>query len=1002
MSDTTRARVCLALLALSAGPAAAQQVLRDGFGGSGPVWVKGESDARLTLQEHSLTGTHAHSPPTAEYFKFQAELGDRVLFDYPVPRTPVAEETSVNVWVRGTKPGIQLRVRLVLPHERNPARLDEPLTAVLEGDKYQLAGRWQKLELPRPAKLARQKQQLMQVELKRPVDFKDAYIDRVMLNLYTGPGTSEVWVDDLEVGPLAPAEPGRTAPAPVPPPAAGPGSGEPVVTPALPAGPRPERPVVELNRERLQVGGKSFMFRAVRNVGAPPSALRDAGFNTLVLGPDADPKLAEQAANAGLWLVPTLSDADPGPATGTLTGRGPAPADLVSRTVSGFPAADAVLFWNLGGGRAFEQERQVARMASLVRSADPNRPLTADVWDGLWPYSRHLDLVGTHRFPLMTSLELMSYRDWLTQRRVLARPGTFVWTWVQAHAPEWAAGLGDEGADLTPQPEQLRLLTYVALSAGCRGIGFWADERLADPKAGRPSLLAMALLNQELQMLEPLLLGLNQTPTWVPGYPADERGTKGRYPFGDVQAAVLRAERGILVLPAWLGGGAQYVPGQLATQRLALTVPLVPPTATAWQVTPGEVRALPVKREAGGVTVIVPEFGLTTAVVFTSDTDLVVKWQEQVRRTSRQAARWAYDLAAAEYERVQRTQTRLESLAPPVPDAAELLADARQRLMRARRSLEDQDFRAAYLESQRAMRPSRILMRAHWENATRTLDLPASSPYALAFATLPRHWELWREVRASRPGYDALVGGDFEVNPVPGERKPPLGEVQRRKRDKVSPPPDPRAPLPKVRAASPEPLRSDPSGDKPDAEDDEDAPAPPGAPPKGPKLLRVRALDPSWRVEQVTLDEVVMQARVVNIVPSEGKDCLQLKIEPKLQRTEAGKPIPPPTALERTFLAVSSPEVRLPPGSLARITAWVRVPRPIKASADGVMIYDSVGGEPMAVRLGIPSDWQKVTLYRRVPESGRVFVTLALTGLGVAYFDDVRIEPLVPGETGRD
>jgi hypothetical protein len=33
-------------------------------------------------------------------------------------------------------------------------------------------------------------------------------------------------------------------------------------------------------------------------------------------------------------------------------------------------------------------------------------------------------------------------------------------------------------------------------------------------------------------------------------------------------------------------------------------------------------------------------------------------------------------------------------------------------------------------------------------------------------------------------------------------------------------------------------------------------------------------------------------------------------------------------------------------------------------------------------------------MYRRVPASGQIGVTLALTGLGEAYFDDVRIEPL--------
>ena len=42
-----------------------------------------------------------------------------------------------------------------------------------------------------------------------------------------------------------------------------------------------------------------------------------------------------------------------------------------------------------------------------------------------------------------------------------------------------------------------------------------------------------------------------------------------------------------------------------------------------------------------------------------------------------------------------------------------------------------------------------------------------------------------------------------------------------------------------------------------------------------------------------------------------------------------------------------------------------------------------------------PRPWTKHVLDRRVPASGVINVTLALTGLGAVYFDDVRIEPLV-------
>jgi hypothetical protein len=40
--------------------------------------------------------------------------------------------------------------------------------------------------------------------------------------------------------------------------------------------------------------------------------------------------------------------------------------------------------------------------------------------------------------------------------------------------------------------------------------------------------------------------------------------------------------------------------------------------------------------------------------------------------------------------------------------------------------------------------------------------------------------------------------------------------------------------------------------------------------------------------------------------------------------------------------------------------------------------------------------WKQYRLYRRVPADGKIFLTVALTGLGTAYFDDLQIEPLVP------
>ena len=99
-------------------------------------------------------------------------------------------------------------------------------------------------------------------------------------------------------------------------------------------------------------------------------------------------------------------------------------------------------------------------------------------------------------------------------------------------------------------------MAYAALGSGYRGLGFWSDRFLADSHTGRDRLLALALLNQELEMLEPMLVE-GREPTWI------------ETSRPEVKAAVIRTKQAVLVLPMWIGGGAQYVPGQDAVSDLA-------------------------------------------------------------------------------------------------------------------------------------------------------------------------------------------------------------------------------------------------------------------------------------------------------------------------------------------------------------------------------------------------------------------------------------------------
>ena len=208
-----------------------------------------------------------------------------------------------------------------------------------------------------------------------------------------------------------------------------------------------------------------------------------------------------------------------------------------------------------------------------------------------------------------------------------------------------------------------------------------------------------------------------------------------------------------------------------------------------------------------------------------------------------------------------------------------------------------------------------------------------ASPWAVSFYTLPRHWEFMDQVKGSKFGDNLIKDGDFEI--VPGRKQE------------------------------------------------------------------------EWYPQESTLDDVEMRAERVtevsmattdpktkkdgkrgNLGPKQGKQFLLLTIKPK------SKDLPVPKALERTFLSINSPWVTLPPGTLvARKRLDVRSRPNPGLPGRGACSSTAPAASPWPVRLtGRTDGWKHFTLYRTVPETGMIKVTLAMTGLGRVAFDDVKIE----------
>src|SRR5262249_47196914 len=125
------------------------------------------------------------------------------------------------------------------------------------------------------------------------------------------------------------------------------------------------------------------------------------------------------------------------------------------------------LAWHIGSNLDSASAPAVQRVASEIRSRDVERgrPIMGHVVAGFAPITRELNITVVQRYPLGTSLPLLSFEQWMAERRRLASGLPVIIGGIQTHpqidAAKLAFGHGPEeaySAPIGPQPAQLELL----------------------------------------------------------------------------------------------------------------------------------------------------------------------------------------------------------------------------------------------------------------------------------------------------------------------------------------------------------------------------------------------------------------------------------------------------------------------------------------------------------------------------------------------------------------
>ncbi len=529
----------------------------ESFEGPQVSWQAAEADLTYRVEAHHRFTGDAHTGQGSELVQISGTGGTHVYFAHDIGTARIVAELVPCVWVKANRPGIQILARVVLPHSPDP-RTGQPMVTLIRGDSYSAVGSWQQLKIVDTPQLVTRQVRVLRAQAGPQVDPREAYVDKILLNVYGGPGQTAVTIDDLDVAGIVPIEgtnPNRNAVQPV----SANGPIVPVAASTSATNPNWSNAATGLHQVTLSgsvllVDGRPFYPRIVATQGEPLAWLKQQGFNTVrSSGQFSDAMLAE-AKQLGLWLI------------------GPPPGSAAQGTEGNVlsaitPAFDPVLAWHLGLGLANRELLPTVALSKQLRQLDRQlrRPLVCSAEEDLLAYSRQVDLLSSYRFPLESTLQLKDYGDWIRNRPRLARLGTPLWTAVQTEAApsivEQAAALsGKLAAEPSIDVDSMRLLAYQAFCCGVRGIEFGSSSRLdAADEATRTRATALALLNLELELIEPWGAGGNYVTTATSNDPA-------------ITGIVLQTETARLVVAMRCPKDSQYV---AAPQGGGTTLPAI-------------------------------------------------------------------------------------------------------------------------------------------------------------------------------------------------------------------------------------------------------------------------------------------------------------------------------------------------------------------------------------------------------------------------------------------
>ncbi len=707
------------------------------------TWKLVETDCMLPEARwvQKRVDTEAQSAWHEQIF-FQCGSGTKILVSHPVPAAFVISELTPSLRIKATRNGIRLMARVVLPHSDSSGD-GQPTTTMLAGPEYTSAGQWQTLSFTEDQikQLLEQQIWVLRHEYGPQVSIQNAYVDQVILNLYTSRGTSTVAIADVKTTGVASADAiakqvavhGAIA-----------DDGKLAITDndVRPAGyelaTERQKSLVVRNGSVLEIQGTPFFPRIVQHNGEPFEFLKSIGFNTLQLRASATGDQLATAKNLDMWIVC------------------PAPP---SAGVESIPFSyDRVLAWSVGEKSTGRDLDNIQQSVHEIRQSDlrEGRPIVADIRSHWNAISNEVDIVSIGVQPIGSSFIASGYSDWIRQRGEAISSSKPIWVDIQTQFPTRITNqITAITAGLPPlplEPQQLKFLVYEAISGGVRGLRFLSHERL-DNNDPMTLLRALTLrwLMRHVRQLEPWPLG---------GALMGEIDTNDRR----LKVTALKTNRSRLLLIERPTHHEQHWAGDVPPETIAFRDSGASFTDRVYQISEAGVIPISSEREPLGIQIKIEDCPFSAAVVMTQDSLVLNRItnlssaQPGEKSTldlhTELTRQWIaiLQLIDGQLSRINKKSSLASGALNESVNLLRLAADmqAKDSPSISLKHLEQADERLAFARRELLTEPL-----GQFQSKT-------SSPLLLHPSLAPLHWQLAERLTRSNWNPNSLAGGDFE------------------------------------------------------------------------------------------------------------------------------------------------------------------------------------------------------------------------------------------------